>query len=476
MSGTGIFEAIGNIFRKKPKSAENGAQETLKQWEDKEKMTQQAAQKAAQQAAEKAAQQAAQQAQNAIRQQQAAARQKQQTQSPLQASAPQQMIAPQYSQQPAAQNFSTGPVTIQPAVIVRAQRTAGGGRRKPTRQRRAAKKRGGKKTHAGKSALRRKRSSAASGRASAARRRPLVEPGVLVFAQNPMQAAQQQMQPAQSTQAQQPVAAMQQSAQPAQQAKAPPAQQMQAPAREQPLQQAAKPSPQPKPLQAVPKPAAKPAMASPQAISTKKTVANGSPALSENQDSLAAFLAHKAGGNIDAGKLSEIESKVNNVMQKYSIPQSEVEKRLDGASTQDVLNSIDRLVSLMELEKKANISAATAHKIKTAIPVTESVKQKAEVVGIAAEIKKHQLVTEFDGVYSIIKQQGRVGLGQIAKSLKLPMRKVEDCCAILRDKGLIEVVYPAIGEPMAQSMDYKDRVILEKLKKAGAKGAAKKGG
>ena len=69
---------------------------------------------------------------------------------------------------------------------------------------------------------------------------------------------------------------------------------------------------------------------------------------------LSAFIEQKASGRIDEAKLAELEGKMDMLMQKYNIPEQEIEARLSGTSTGDALDSVSKLVTLLELERRAN--------------------------------------------------------------------------------------------------------------------------
>ncbi|HLC79451.1 MAG TPA: hypothetical protein VJG83_03390 [archaeon] len=177
-----------------------------------------------------------------------------------------------------------------------------------------------------------------------------------------------------------------------------------------------------------------------------------------------AFLEQKAAGKINEGKLVELEAKVDLLMEKYKIPEKELEEKFGKVNTSNVLESIGRLINLIELERDAN-AKIKPEKIQTALPVTENAKQVEEVVGIATEIKKHRIVTDFDKLITLLVQKGRMKFTDIAKELSISMDKVEECCRILQQEKLIEVVYPPFGDALAQTLEYRQKMELEKIKK-----------
>ncbi len=177
------------------------------------------------------------------------------------------------------------------------------------------------------------------------------------------------------------------------------------------------------------------------------------------------FLVEKAGGKINEKKLLELEDKINYLIGKYNISENEVERRLQNTGPADLVESMGKLASLMELEMRTKAQLEKAEKIQTAFPVKEPGKQAEEVIGIATEIKKHRIVTDFDRVMGLVKERGRVKFGQVAKELGIPIKRVDECCRLLQEEKQIEISYPPIGDPAAMSMDYRQREELQRIKK-----------
>ena len=166
------------------------------------------------------------------------------------------------------------------------------------------------------------------------------------------------------------------------------------------------------------------------------------------------FLEHKAEGKIDHQKLVELEAKMGQLMERYSIPEKQIEDSLKDTSTQNLVESINKLLSIIELEKKADSKLKEPERIETAMRFTTPMKQIDEVKGIATEIKKHRIVTDFDRVLMYILENERASFGKISKELGIPGKRVEECCKILKDESQIEVIYPVVGDPIAQKLDY----------------------
>src|SRR3989344_2086028 len=80
-------------------------------------------------------------------------------------------------------------------------------------------------------------------------------------------------------------------------------------------------------------------------------------------------------------------------------------------------------------------------------------------------VKKYAISTEYDKILVLIEEHGSMKFNEIVKQTGMDIRKVEDACELLEEEGQLVVVYTVIGEPKAQSLDFKERQEVEKLKK-----------
>lgn len=58
------------------------------------------------------------------------------------------------------------------------------------------------------------------------------------------------------------------------------------------------------------------------------------------------------------------------------------------------------------------------------------------------------IVTNFDRILDIVKLQKNIKLDELTKRIGMPEEKVAEELQTLEDNGLIEVRYPAFGEPI----------------------------
>jgi hypothetical protein len=180
-------------------------------------------------------------------------------------------------------------------------------------------------------------------------------------------------------------------------------------------------------------------------------------------------IEHKAKGKIDEKKLGKLETKIEGLASKHKISASEIEKGLKGENTRTILASLNRLISLMELEHKADVAAAGRPAAPEVAGYRKKMPVEREIRGVAIEVGKHRIVTDFDKVFSLIKSQGRERLGTISKKLSIGRKRVLECAEILEGGGLVTITYPTIGDPYIQLKDYLPP--KNKKKKGGEKSA-----
>lgn len=178
------------------------------------------------------------------------------------------------------------------------------------------------------------------------------------------------------------------------------------------------------------------------------------------------FIAQSVGPGTSLERVTELNRKIGDLMQKYDISEEALEARLAIArqeSKGDIIDSMNRLVGLIEAERRQG--EQKTERIETAMRFTEATAVQEEAKGVETEIRKNVIVTDFDKVYSMVQGSGRIGVNEISRQLGIPKGKVEDCLNVLRREKQVEVIYPAFGDAVAETMDYRIRAELEKLKK-----------
>lgn len=75
-------------------------------------------------------------------------------------------------------------------------------------------------------------------------------------------------------------------------------------------------------------------------------------------------------------------------------------------------------------------------------PILEAVPSKEKAVTSTQVVK-----TDFDRLIEYASQEKEVPISAAAKHFKIPKEKIEEWAKILSDHGLLEITYPAFGEP-----------------------------
>lgn len=172
------------------------------------------------------------------------------------------------------------------------------------------------------------------------------------------------------------------------------------------------------------------------------------------------IIEERTRGKIDDKKLRELESRIDNLVSKYNIHPSEIEKEVAEIDTKKLLGSYDKLVSLLELEYRTKLAESTSAPDFGTSTIKEFTKEgisksiKNEVRGVAINLKKHRIITDFDRLFSLITSEGRVRLDIAAKKLEMDKGAVLNCAEVLEDDCLVNIVYPTIGDPFIVLKDY----------------------
>lgn len=130
------------------------------------------------------------------------------------------------------------------------------------------------------------------------------------------------------------------------------------------------------------------------------------------------------------------------------------------------------------VEEKVIKAAAPVEteRIETAMRFTQPMKKIDRDIGVETKIKKYKIETDFDKILVFVEKEGRVKIGQIAKETGISKKRVDECCKLLRSEKQVYIVYPTFGDPLVQTMDYKERAEIEKIKNKKLKELEKKKG
>ena len=139
----------------------------------------------------------------------------------------------------------------------------------------------------------------------------------------------------------------------------------------------------------------------------------------------------------------------------------------------EMMQSMNRLLNVLEADK----SMKKSERIETAMKVMEPTAKRGEdAKGVETEIKKNVIVTDFDRVYTLVMNKGRITTGDISRELGIPKAKVEECCQVLKREKQVDIAYMALGDPVIEAPDYRMRLEMERLKKKQEKTKGEKNG
>ncbi|MFH1225255.1 MAG: hypothetical protein V1676_05625 [Candidatus Diapherotrites archaeon] len=161
------------------------------------------------------------------------------------------------------------------------------------------------------------------------------------------------------------------------------------------------------------------------------------------------ILEAKAGGKIDSERLAELEKKINALLKAHKISESDLGEKAGEMDTSKVIESFNKLIDLVELEKRAKragVLQEPTNTLEVSAVGLGSPKKVEALKGIAIDLKKHRIVTDFDRVLSLIKEKKKMGLIEVAATLGIDKKWAEECCEILEQSGLVEIVYPPFGK------------------------------
>jgi len=172
----------------------------------------------------------------------------------------------------------------------------------------------------------------------------------------------------------------------------------------------------------------------------------------------------KSSINHDYSKLAELRKILSQIVHHKSVKTAEVEKHIKKVEPRNVINSTTKPKSLKHLEKKVY---SIHKKLKTAKISKLPPKEMKKIKHVAKELKKHEIITDFDMVMDYVKKYKKVRVKMTAKNLQIYQKRIEECAKILEENGLIEIDYPIIGDVILKLKGYKPaKKIKPKIKKS----------
>lgn len=72
-----------------------------------------------------------------------------------------------------------------------------------------------------------------------------------------------------------------------------------------------------------------------------------------------------------------------------------------------------------------------------------------------AAMQRGKIRTDFDRLIEFVEEKGSVTKFQVSKSLEMSPKRVQECCDVLEQAGLVKINYPALGVPKVSVMGKK---------------------
>ncbi len=161
-------------------------------------------------------------------------------------------------------------------------------------------------------------------------------------------------------------------------------------------------------------------------------------------------------GNVKNEELKKVEQKVSGLMNKYNIPESEISREIQKIDKGNLVEGMDKVIDLIEMEQKTHQmmqqlldkkgKASEGGMVKGVAEAGMPKKPVKEVKALALEVHKQRIITDFDRILEYVNENKKTGVTQLAKELNMEKQQVAEYAAILSDKHLLELKYPAFGE------------------------------
>ncbi len=168
------------------------------------------------------------------------------------------------------------------------------------------------------------------------------------------------------------------------------------------------------------------------------------------------LMESKSTGKANEGKLSELEKKMDSLLKHYEIPKHEVESKRNPVHESKLLSNAQKLLTLLELEKKANElgghgeETAPGELVETVEPTRKQ--KEADVKAIAIELKRHRIITEFDKIVELVSASGKISIGELARRLGMKKETAAEWCQVLEKNGMVSIEYPPFKDPIVHDI------------------------
>ena len=113
-----------------------------------------------------------------------------------------------------------------------------------------------------------------------------------------------------------------------------------------------------------------------------------------------------------------------------------------------ILYGADNFVRAVEIEPPPIPEAVPEEKVKEEVKPPEKKEEDWDTMDTSPAEVGRKLVTGIDKMLFIVKKNDKISIVDIAKTLGVTRKKAEEWAKILEDQELVNIHYPALGEPV----------------------------
>ncbi|MFH1751619.1 MAG: hypothetical protein ABH821_01625 [archaeon] len=164
-------------------------------------------------------------------------------------------------------------------------------------------------------------------------------------------------------------------------------------------------------------------------------------------------------------KLQAIEKNIKPLLEKYGLSESRIESDLSRMDKTRLFEDFEKLLDIVELEQKSINLLKKEKQVKVEGKVFKpSTQDKKQAELVVKEFKKHSIVTDFDKILNLVKENQSIKSKKLMALTNLTKKQLDNCLDILEENELVEVYYPPVGDVLVRIAGYKKKLKEEKKK------------
>ncbi len=183
------------------------------------------------------------------------------------------------------------------------------------------------------------------------------------------------------------------------------------------------------------------------------------------EDIQATGIIRRLAPDADNKKIEKMEKQLAGLMQKNSIDQTEIRRELEFVSEKELMKKFGDILENLEKKYGKKENKILKEKDTAFDEVAVQKKEKKLPEGKLKEILEKKIVTDFDKLYLLVKEKGKINEKEAAKTLNLNSERIKQCYEVLEKNDLIDVEFPVFGGAQIFSKDYVEPKKEKKKKK-----------